>query len=679
MISAKSQGGLILTMVLTFMIMHSSSALALPLLRRTCSSVNHSYRRTLSTRRTIPTMMPEGPEVRTLVDQLQPAVGKRLTDFQFLSGRYVRGARPRGFESFAKTITPIALSECSDAGGGNGGDNTISTTNHDDDDSESHHYDNNVDVIKSLNCKGKFIYMILDEGNAATTDKDPDYQRSIWITLGMTGRFVNEADVNRPRASNNDRKGADPRWFFETMDMKNGQRRKIYYRDTRNFGTLIFSLSADELDKKLASLGADMLVDNTTEEMFLEAMNKSKQNRNICKFLIDQTKISGVGNYILAEGLYRARLDPFASLDEIDIDQRKALFKELREVITTSYNAQGLTRPNGGTYRSVDGSRGQFEFQLQCYGQVMSPNNNPIVKEVDGPHGRAIWYVPEEQLFIPRSQRAGGNNQSGDSMKRTQSSSPAFEKKAVEKGVTRYSLVPSSDQTFGDVISNSLTDPSWNDALRDHMASDKFQSMIQQIESQISSGAEVYPPVEDVFSALNLCPLDDVRVVIVGQDPYHQPGQGHGLAFSVRKDVKTPPSLRNIFKEAMEDVSIDPPTHGNLEGWARQGVLLLNTVLTVRRGEANSHAKMGWEDLTDLIINKINEEKSGVVFLLWGGPASKKASCVDEVKHTVIRTSHPSPLGATKTASPFLSSRCFSRTNEALQKHGKDQIDWNAL
>mmetsp|Transcript_23023 Transcript_23023/g.37907 ORF Transcript_23023/g.37907 Transcript_23023/m.37907 type:complete len:669 (-) Transcript_23023:31-2037(-) len=668
MIAAKSHRGLLLTVVGS--LIPSSSALALPLLRMTC---NYSYQRTLSTRRTVPTMMPEGPEVRTLVDQLQPAVGKRLIDFQFLSGRYVRGARPRGFESFAKTITPIALSECSDEGGGNSGGNAISTTSHDDEDSEPQQYDN-VDIIKSLNCKGKFIYIILDEGDAATTDKDPDYQRSIWITLGMTGRFVNEEHVNRPRASNSDRKGADPRWFFETMNMKNGQKRKIYYRDARNFGTLIFSLSADELDKKLASLGADMLLDNTTEEMFLEAMNKSKQNRNICKFLMDQSKISGVGNYILAEGLYRARIDPFASLVEINIDQRKVLFKELREVITTSYNSQGLTRPNGGTYRSVDGSRGQFEFQLQCYGQEMSPNNNPIVKEVDGPHGRAIWYVPEEQLFIPRSQREGGSSHNED-----KSTSLVFEKKKVEKGVTRYSLEPSSDEAFGEAISNSLTDPSWRGALEDHMASDKFQTMIQQIESQISNGAEVYPPVEDIFSALNLCPLDDVRVVIVGQDPYHQPGQGHGLAFSVRKGVTPPPSLRNIFKEAMEDVAIDPPTHGNLEGWARQGVLLLNTVLTVRRSAANSHAKMGWEDFTDLIINKINEEKSGVVFLLWGGPASKKASCVDEVKHTVIRTSHPSPLGATKTASPFLGSRCFSRANEALQKHGKDQIDWNAL
>jgi uracil-DNA glycosylase len=673
MTATKRQGGILLTIA---MMTPSSSALGLQLLRRTC--YYHSYRRTLSTRRTIPRMMPEGPEVRTLVDQLQPAVGKRLTDFQFLSGRYVRGARPRGFESFAKTITPIAFSECSDAGGGNGGYNVVSTTNHDYEDGEVNH---NIDIIKSLNCKGKFIYMVLDEGkNAATNDKDPDYQRSIWITLGMTGRFVNEADVNKPRASNSDREGSDPRWYFETMDVSNGQKRKIYFRDARNFGCLIFSLSADELDQKLASLGPDMLdVENTTEEVFLEVMNNSKQNRNICKFLMDQSKIAGVGNYILAEGLYRARIDPFASLSEISVDQRKALFKELREVITSSYNSQGLTRPNGGTYRSVDGSRGQFEFQLQCYGQLVSPNNNPVIKET-GPHGRTIWFVPEEQLFIPRSQRDDGGSHRGDSIgKRSLSSSLAFEKKTVQKGVTRYSLLQNSEQAFGEVICNSLTDPSWNNVLQDHMTSVKFQSMLQQIESQISSGAEVYPPVKDIFSALNLCPLHVVKVVIVGQDPYHQPGQGHGLAFSVKKGVTPPPSLCNIFKEAMDDVAIDPPAHGNLEGWARQGVLLLNTILTVRRGEANSHAKMGWEDFTDLIINKINDEKKGVVFLLWGGPAAKKACCVDEVKHTVIRSSHPSPLGANKTASPFLGSRCFSRANEALQQYGKDPIDWNAL
>jgi uracil-DNA glycosylase len=130
--------------------------------------------------------------------------------------------------------------------------------------------------------------------------------------------------------------------------------------------------------------------------------------------------------------------------------------------------------------------------------------------------------------------------------------------------------------------------------------------------------------------------------VIVGQDPYHAPGQGNGLAFSVRKGVKPPPSLLNIFKEAVDDVEIDPPKHGSLEAWARQGVLLLNTVLTVRKGEANSHAKMGWEGFTDEVINVINKEKESVVFLLWGTPAAKKAKCVDESKHTVIRTSHVS-------------------------------------
>lgn len=646
------------------------------------SYVNYSYRRALSTRRTIPTMMPEGPEVRTLVDQLQPAVGMRLTDFRFLSGRYVRGARPRGFEAFAKTITPVVKeatrSDYSYAGGGSGGgdDNTVSITSQQDKDDNGEADFVGVDIIKSLQCKGKFIYLVLDEGSALTSN-DADYQRSIWITLGMTGRFVNEEDVNKPRASNSDKTGSDPRWFFETLDTSTGQRRKIYYRDPRNFGTLIFSLSALELENKLASLGPDMLDNNTTEDVFLEAMNKSTQKRNVCKFLMDQSKISGVGNYILAEGLYRARIDPFASLDEINLKQRKSLFKELREVITTSYSSQGLTRPNGGTYRSVDGSRGQFEFQLQCYGQDLSPNNNPVVKEVDGPHGRAIWYVPEEQLFIPKSERSNSNNLLKENTQSSQEDT--FEKKNVEKGVTRYSMVQSSEDTFGEAISNSLTDSTWKSVLRDHLASESYQSMIQLIETQISNGAEVYPPVEDIFSSLNMCSLDDVRVVIVGQDPYHQPNQGHGLAFSVRKGVTPPPSLRNIFKEAIADVAIDPPTHGNLEGWAKQGVLLLNTVLTVRRGEANSHAKIGWEKLTDLIINKINEEKSGVVFLLWGAPAARKASCVDEAKHTVIRTSHPSPLGATKTASPFLGSRCFSRTNEALKQSGKEPVDWNAL
>lgn len=374
-------------------------------------------------------------------------------------------------------------------------------------------------------------------------------------------------------------------------------------------------------------------------------------------------------NYILAEGLYRSRIDPFADLSEINVNQRRSLFNELRDVAISSYNSQGLSRPNGGTYRDVDGNRGKFEFQLQCYGQALSPNNNPVIKEVDGPHGRTIWYVAEEQLFMSRSER----DQNGNVSKINPSKPRLTEKDigAKNKGDSTES------NSFGDDLGNHLTDASWKSALSSHMSTESFKYLVDRIESDERYGATIYPPVGDVFSALNLCPLENIKCVIVGQDPYHQPGQGHGLAFSVRKGVTPPPSLRNIFKEAMEDVEIDPPKHGNLEYWASQGVLLLNTVLTVRKGEANSHAKMGWEEFTDLIINTINEEKESVVFLLWGAPASKKASCVDESKHTVIRTSHPSPLGATKTKSPFLGSRCFSRANEALVASGQDPIDWN--
>ena len=178
-------------------------------------------------------------------------------------------------------------------------------------------------------------------------------------------------------------------------------------------------------------------------------------------------------------------------------------------------------------------------------------------------------------------------------------------------------------------------------------------------------GKTIYPAPEDVLSALNLTPLDKVKVVIVGQDPYHGPGQGHGLAFSVRKGVAIPPSLRNIYKELINDKGVPEfesrPDHGYLERWARQGVLMINSVLTVRRGEANSHAKKGWEKFTNEVVRAIhqkasNKEGRGLIFLLWGKPASKKAeSVLGHVgcggRHAVICTSHPSPLGATKTNS----------------------------
>lgn len=198
----------------------------------------------------------------------------------------------------------------------------------------------------------------------------------------------------------------------------------------------------------------------------------------------------------------------------------------------------------------------------------------------------------------------------------------------------------------------------------------------------------MYPPPCDVFSALNAVPIDKVKVVIVGQDPYHQPNQGHGLAFSVRKGVKIPPSLRNIYKELStnKNSGFDKiPTHGNLEAWCDQGVLLLNTVLTVRKDEANSHANQGWENFTDEIIRiLVVEQRRRLVFLLWGKPASKKAETIiskfgGKGRHTIITTSHPSPLGAAKTNSPFLGSNCFNRANEALVGMGEPPIDWKIL
>lgn len=241
-----------------------------------------------------------------------------------------------------------------------------------------------------------------------------------------------------------------------------------------------------------------------------------------------------------------------------------------------------------------------------------------------------LKFVEEEQLFMLPSQRFQYNINVDDSV--------------VDGGAISSNepiTIQSTNESFAETLKSQLKEESWRKVLKPYMDSESFASLACKIQSDFEAGATVYPPLEDIFAALNLCPLNEIKCVIVGQDPYHQPNQGHGLAFSVQHHINPPPSLKNIFREAMEDVGIEPPRHGNLECWANQGVLLLNTVLTVRRGEANSHSNYGWEELTDLIIQAINDRTDSVVFLLWGAPAAKKANSVDEDKHTIIRTSHP--------------------------------------
>ena len=183
----------------------------------------------------------------------------------------------------------------------------------------------------------------------------------------------------------------------------------------------------------------------------------------------------------------------------------------------------------------------------------------------------------------------------------------------------------------------------------------------------------VYPPEEDLFSAFRLTPYEKVKVLLLGQDPYHGPGQAHGLAFSVRPGVKPPPSLVNIFKELQSDVGAPKPKDGSLVPWAEQGVLLLNAVLTVCQGEANAHAGHGWEYFTDAVIQKVSDKPEPVVFILWGSYAQKKRALIDESRHTVLAGTHPSPLSAKKG---FFGSKPFSGANAALKKAGREPIDW---
>ena len=212
----------------------------------------------------------------------------------------------------------------------------------------------------------------------------------------------------------------------------------------------------------------------------------------------------------------------------------------------------------------------------------------------------------------------------------------------------------------------------WNPILKAELEQ-SYWSELQAFVRDEREHHQVFPPADEVFAALHKTPYADVLVLILGQDPYHGQGQAHGLCFSVKRPVPPPPSLANIFKELKSDVDLDPPKHGDLSAWADQGVLLLNSVLTVRAHSAASHANKGWETFTDQVIRAVNAKPEPVVFLLWGSYARKKKGLIDTARHTVIESAHPSPLSA---RNGFFGSRPFSRTNEALERRGRPPINW---
>ena len=212
----------------------------------------------------------------------------------------------------------------------------------------------------------------------------------------------------------------------------------------------------------------------------------------------------------------------------------------------------------------------------------------------------------------------------------------------------------------------------WDDVIGGEFSKDYYLKLRDFLKVEYSSGT-IYPDMYHIFTALKLTPYHSVKVVIFGQDPYHEPGQAHGLCFSVQDGTALPPSLKNIYKELETDMGIPPAETGDLTSWAEQGVLLLNTVLTVRRGQANSHKGKGWEILTDEIIRKLNERETPIVFILWGANARSKKALITNPKHCIIESAHPSPLSA---FSGFFGSRPFSRTNQFLAENGEVPINW---
>ena len=216
-------------------------------------------------------------------------------------------------------------------------------------------------------------------------------------------------------------------------------------------------------------------------------------------------------------------------------------------------------------------------------------------------------------------------------------------------------------------------DPSWKNRLESEFSQPYMISLRQFLVERKGGGAVIYPPGDLIFNAMNSTPFEAVNVVILGQDPYHGPGQAHGLCFSVLDGVAIPPSLINIYKELEADLGSARPVNGNLQNWAGQGVLLLNAVLTVEQGRAGAHQGKGWEEFTDRIVSELNESRDGLVFMLWGSYAMKKGAMIDRSRHLVLTAPHPSPLSAHRG---FLGCRHFSKANEWLVQHGQSPVEW---
>ncbi len=223
-------------------------------------------------------------------------------------------------------------------------------------------------------------------------------------------------------------------------------------------------------------------------------------------------------------------------------------------------------------------------------------------------------------------------------------------------------------------MSDIRLEPSWKAHVGDWLRREDMQALSAFLRQRKAAGARIYPPGPEIFAAFDATPFDAVKVVILGQDPYHGPGQAHGLCFSVRPDQRVPPSLDNMYKELERDLGLPRPDHGWLMPWAQRGVLLLNAVLTVEEGKAGAHQGKGWEGFTDHVVDVLNREREDLVFLLWGSYAQAKGKVIDTNRHCVLRTTHPSPLSAYRG---FLGSGHFSKTNSFLRKRGIAQIDWS--